>query len=99
MRLRRILPRLILLSPFVSFPIPAVALAAATSTAAAQSGDQRAGADGARQIQAVADEKRARPEAHKKIDSQLLHALKQRRGERRAAPTAPVDIAVDAGGR
>ena len=58
-----------------------------------------AGARGARQIGELAREKRSRTAAQKKIDTQLLYALKQKRGETRGVPSAPVDIKLDAAGR
>jgi len=61
--------------------------------------DQLISEEAARQIQAVAEEKRARTPAQKKIDSQLLYALKQKRGETRGVPTEPIDIKLDPEGR
>lgn len=54
-------------------------------------------ADG--RIQTVADEKASRTAAQKKIDSQLLYALKQKRGETRGVPTARIDLDFDQKGR
>lgn len=45
------------------------------------------------------DEKASRTAAQKKIDSQLLYALKQKRGETEGVPTEPIDIEVDQKGR
>ena len=50
-------------------------------------------------IQTVQDEKASRTAAQKKIDSQLLYALKQKRGETEGVPTEPIDIEVDQKGR
>jgi hypothetical protein len=50
-------------------------------------------------IQAVADEKSSRTAAQKKIDSQLLYALKQKRGETKGVPTGRIDLEVDKKGR
>lgn len=61
--------------------------------------DQLIGPEAARQIGEAAREKRSRTPAQKKIDTQLLYALKQKRGETRGVPTAPVDIKLDAEGR
>ena len=55
--------------------------------------------EAARQIADIAREKRARTAAQKKIDSQLLYALKQKRGETRGVPAGPVDIKLDPQGR
>jgi len=48
---------------------------------------------------AIPDEKSSRTAAQKKIDSQLLYALKQRRGETRGVPTERIDIELDQKGR
>ncbi|HJX90497.1 MAG TPA: hypothetical protein VJ372_08370 [Pyrinomonadaceae bacterium] len=50
-------------------------------------------------IQTVQDEKGSRTAAQKKIDSQLLYALKQKRGETKGVPTEPIDIELDQKGR
>ena len=50
-------------------------------------------------IQTVADEKASRTPAQKKIDSQLLYALKQKRGETKGVPTARIDLDLDEKGR
>ncbi|HJZ82254.1 MAG TPA: hypothetical protein VKD91_17975 [Pyrinomonadaceae bacterium] len=49
--------------------------------------------------QTVQDEKASRTAAQKKIDSQLLYALKQQRGETKGVPTEPIDIELDQKGR
>lgn len=51
------------------------------------------------QIQTVADEKASRTAAQKKIDSQLLYALKQKRGETKGVPTGRIDLELDEKGR
>lgn len=45
------------------------------------------------------DEKASRTAAQKKIDSQLLYALKQKRGETKGVPTDRVNIELDQKGR
>jgi hypothetical protein len=50
-------------------------------------------------IQTVADEKASRTSAQKKIDSQLLYALKQKRGETKGVPTARINLDLDEKGR
>ncbi|HLG16158.1 MAG TPA: S8 family serine peptidase [Blastocatellia bacterium] len=65
-------------------------------------GNQGKIADSAlRQIQALLDEKESRTPAQQRIDSQLLYAMRQRRGERVAdsVETLSVDVNVDAAGK
>ena len=50
-------------------------------------------------VQTVADEKASRTAAQKKIDSQLLYALKQKRGETKGVPTGRIDLEFDKKGR
>lgn len=50
-------------------------------------------------MQADFDEKASRTPAQKKIDSQLLYALKQKRGETRGVPTERINIELDQKGR
>ncbi|HEX3227878.1 MAG TPA: hypothetical protein VHQ95_02870 [Pyrinomonadaceae bacterium] len=50
-------------------------------------------------VQMVPDEKSSRTAAQKKIDSQLLYALKQKRGETRGVPTERINIELDQKGR
>ena len=50
-------------------------------------------------VQSVFDEKASRTPAQKKIDSQLLYALKQKRGETRGVPTERIKIELDQKGR
>jgi len=45
------------------------------------------------------DEKASRSAAQKKIDSQLLYALKQKRGETEGVPTEPIRLELDQKGR
>jgi hypothetical protein len=47
----------------------------------------------------VFDEKASRSPAQKKIDSQLLYALKQKRGDTRGVPTERISIELDQKGR
>ncbi len=81
----------------------AASVASAPGAAYAQNsnarGDQKIGEEAARQIGALAAEKRARTAAQKKIDSQLLYALKQKRGETRGVPVGRIDLQLDAEGR
>ncbi len=49
--------------------------------------------------QTVLDEKESRTPAQKKIDSQLLYALKQKRGVTKGVPTQRIEIEVDQRGR
>jgi hypothetical protein len=51
------------------------------------------------QIQTVLGEKESRTAAQKKIDSQLLYALKQKRGETEGVPTERIKIELDGKGR
>lgn len=69
------------------------------SMSAQEKKDQVLSEQAARQIQAIAEEKRARTPAQKKIDSQLLYALKKKRGETRGVPTGRINIEVDVEGR
>ena len=50
-------------------------------------------------IQTVSDDKASRTAAQKKIDSQLLYALKQKQGETAGVPTDPIEIELDQRGR
>lgn len=87
--------------PFWCLVALAVCAAALVRAAAApkQQRDQKIGPEAARQIGELAREKRARTAAQKKINTQLLYALKQKRGETRGVPSAPVDIKLDSEGR
>ena len=49
--------------------------------------------------QAAGDEKESRTPAQRKLDSQLLYALYERRGERERRGTPKSDVEVDARGR
>ena len=60
--------------------------------------NQEISPEAARQIGELAREKRARTAAQNKIDTQLLYAIKQKRGETRGVPIEPVDVNVDAEG-
>lgn len=46
-----------------------------------------------------ADEKRSRTPAQRKIDSQLLYAIRQQRGETRGVPKQRIEIKLDTTGR
>lgn len=50
-------------------------------------------------MQTVQDEKESRTPAQKKIDSQLLYALKQKRGITKGVPTERIKIELDKDGR
>ena len=80
------------------FALAAVTLSPPMRAVSAEQ-DQKISPEAARQIGELAREKRARTKAQKKIDTQLLYALKQKRGETRGVPVEPVDIKVDADGR
>lgn len=85
---------------FVSLMLLACGSSSLFASAALQRpADQRIGDEAARQIAELTAEKRARTPAQRKIDSQLLYALKQRRGETRGVPSEPVPIKLDAQGR
>ena len=61
----------------------------------AQSGLSREASRPASKTQSVPDEKASRTAAQKKIDSQLLFALKQKGGETTGVPTEPIEIELD----
>lgn len=89
-------------TPLATFILLAVALApapGATPTRLQQRDDQKIGPEAARQIGEIAAAKRARTPAQRKIDTQLLYALKQKRGETRGVPSAPVEVDLDEHGR
>jgi hypothetical protein len=50
-------------------------------------------------IQTLRMKKASRTVAQKKIDSQLLYALKQKRGETKGVPTGRIDLEFDKKGR
>jgi hypothetical protein len=50
-------------------------------------------------VQSGQNEKSSRTAAQQKIDSQLLYALKQKRGETRGVPTERINIELDQKGR
>lgn len=50
-------------------------------------------------IQTGPDDQASRTAAQKKIDSQLLNALKQKRGETKGVPTEPIELELDQKGR
>lgn len=49
--------------------------------------------------QTITDEKKSRTPAQKKIDSQLLYALKQKRGVTKGVPAERIELEVDRKGR
>ena len=59
----------------------------------------REAAQGLGDVQTSQDDKASRTAAQKKIDSQLLNALKQKRGETRGVPTDPIELDLDQKGR
>src|SRR6266705_913029 len=65
-----------------------------------QNSDRRIADGAARQIQALIAEKESRTGAQRRIDSQLLYAMKMRRGESitTAVQTLTVDVGADAAG-
>ena len=71
----------------------AVSMAALFVTSRAQTrerdGERKVSDEAAGQIRSMLDEKETRSPAQKKIDSQLLYALKQKRGDLRGVPSAP----------
>jgi hypothetical protein len=81
----------------------AVSLAALCVTSRAQTrerdGERKVSDEAAGQIRSMLDEKETRTPAQKKIDSQLLYALKQKRGDLRGVPSAPIDLKLDEKGR
>jgi hypothetical protein len=62
-------------------------------------GDRKVSDESADQIQSILEEKESRTPAQKKIDSQLLYALKQKRGDRRGVPPTPIELKLDEKGR
>jgi hypothetical protein len=64
-----------------------------------QGRDQKISPEAARQIGEIAAAKRARTPAQRKIETQLLYALKQRRGETRGVPSGPIELDLDERGR
>lgn len=72
--------------------------ATAPAQATGKADDKVSGETG-RRIQEMLDEKESRTPAQKKIDSQLIYALRQKRGQTRGVPTQRVDVGTDAKGR
>lgn len=52
-----------------------------------------------RRVQDYYDEKESRTPAQRKLDSKLVYALRQRRGETRGVPAERIDLKPDARGR
>ena len=73
--------------------------AAAGAQGKAKPGGDRVSGEAGRQIQDMLDEKESRTPAQRKLDSQLIYALRQKRGEKRGVPTGRIDLGADAGGR
>ena len=78
---------------------PAAPPAGAAGARLWQEESGKIGPEAARQIGEIAAAKRARTPAQRKIDTQLLYALKQRRGETRGVPSAPVELDLDERGQ
>jgi hypothetical protein len=74
---------------------------AAVTPSAAQSKDTQIGAEAMRQITALVEEKESRTPAQRKIDSQLVYALKFRRGDRirSSVPSLQANVDVDTAGK
>lgn len=50
-------------------------------------------------MQEIRDGKSSQTKPQRKIDSQLIYALKQKRGEKRGVPSEPIRLDLDAKGR
>ena len=85
----------LLLPVAVAWPATGVARARGQE----KGGGQQVNDEAARQMQEMYDEKESRTPAQKKLDSQLIYALKQKRGETRGVPTQRIDLKPDAKGR
>jgi hypothetical protein len=81
--------RLSLVAALISFAFPVV-LTYATETKQLATQNQ---------TYTPADEKRSRTPEQRKIESQLLYAIRQQRGDTRGVPTEPIKIKLDASGR
>lgn len=94
-------PRLLLLCSalIVTTMLPAILSRATFAQEKEEATRHKGSSETDGQTQTVADEKRSRTPAQKKIDSQLLYALKQKRGETRGVPANPIQIKLDARGR
>src|SRR5262245_43609332 len=71
------------------------------SAAMAQTQDSRISPEAQRQIQALMDEKESRTPAQRKIDSQLIYAMKLNRGDnlKLIVPTLQANVDVDSDGK
>lgn len=87
------------LTPLVISMAPASVSVAPHAQGAGHAGDQRLSQEASQQMREVSDDKRSRTKAQRKIDSQLLYALKQKRGETRGVPREPIKLDLDAQGR
>jgi hypothetical protein len=62
-------------------------------------GEQRLNQEARQQLQGISGAKGSRRDEQQKIDSQLLYALKQKRGETLGVPSEPIKLDLDAKGR
>lgn len=76
-----------------------LSLAGALSVSAASMRFESCRSGSCSRTQAVLDEKESRTPAQKKINSQLLYALKQKRGITEGVPTERINIELDREGR
>lgn len=87
------------LAVLILFAVASVRATGAAGARLGQGQDQKIGPEAARQIGEIAAAKRARTPAQRKIDTQLLYALKQKRGETRGVPSVPIELDLDERGR
>ncbi|MBV8856051.1 MAG: hypothetical protein JOZ02_03740 [Acidobacteria bacterium] len=87
------------LAVLVLLAVVSAPAARAAGARAQQGEDQKIGPEAARQIAEIAAAKRARTPAQRKLDTQLLYALKQKRGETRGIPSGPIELDLDERGR
>jgi hypothetical protein len=78
---------------------PASIFVASHAQGVAESGDQRVTQKASRQMQEISHDKSYRTRAQRKIDSQLLYALEQKRGKARGVPSETIKLDIDAKGR
>lgn len=89
----------IVLAAFLFLHVASGPAAGAIRARLQETKDQKISPEAARQIGEIAAAKRKRTSAQKKIDTQLLYALMQKRGETRGVPSAPVELDLDGRGR
>ena len=89
----------VVLAAFLFFHVVSGQTAGAIRMRLRERQDQKISPEAARQIGELAAAKRSRTPAQKKIDTQLLYALMQKRGETRGVPSAPVELDLDGRGR